>query len=105
MDIHRSLLDLDKPTKCYTPTHETFCHPKEYNYNDDSVGYGYEQCHSEGCYTYDKNNLLKCSGCKVVKYCSRECQKKDWARHKKDCKKLATMYRDKEGRSKICREC
>ena len=29
--------------------------------------------------------LLRCSACKFARYCSRECQKKAWPRHKKEC--------------------
>ena len=31
-------------------------------------------------------NLRKCSGCKTVRYCSKECQKDHWSSHKKNCK-------------------
>ncbi len=34
-----------------------------------------------------KPNMSQCSACKAVHYCSRECQKKNWALHKKVCKK------------------
>ena len=30
-------------------------------------------------------NLLRCSRCKVVRYCGRDCQSKDWKFHKKGC--------------------
>eukprot|EP01084_Bolivina_argentea_P212548 361262_1 len=30
----------------------------------------------------------KCSGCKQVWYCNTDCQKKNWMKHKKQCKKL-----------------
>jgi len=26
-----------------------------------------------------------CSGCRTIRYCSQECQKIDWPRHKKEC--------------------
>merc|ERR1712167_509214 len=29
----------------------------------------------------------KCARCKLVMYCSRECQKADWSSHKQNCKK------------------
>ena len=29
--------------------------------------------------------LLRCSSCKFARYCSRECQKKAWPMHKKEC--------------------
>lgn len=33
----------------------------------------------------DSDKLLRCSACKVVKYCDRECQKRDWKFHKEGC--------------------
>ncbi len=32
-----------------------------------------------------EQDLLSCSRCKEAQYCSRECQKKDWPSHKKNC--------------------
>lgn len=32
--------------------------------------------------------LKRCSKCKVVKYCSAECQREDWALHKAVCRKV-----------------
>ncbi|KAJ6624931.1 hypothetical protein B0H10DRAFT_1783805 [Mycena sp. CBHHK59/15] len=34
----------------------------------------------------DNTKLLKCSGCKEVDYCGKECQVADWKRHKVVCK-------------------
>lgn len=40
------------------------------------------------------NQLKKCSGCKDVSYCSRECQKQDWSRgHKSKCKMVGHKER------------
>jgi len=33
-----------------------------------------------------EGKLLACTQCKTAKYCSRDCQKEDWKRHKKWCK-------------------
>ena len=35
--------------------------------------------------TATENKLSKCSGCKAVAYCGRECQRADWPRHKWNC--------------------
>ena len=32
--------------------------------------------------------LQRCGGCQLVAYCSRECQKDDWSRHKFACKEF-----------------
>ena len=37
----------------------------------------------------NKKQHKKCGGCEVEFYCSKECQKKDWAEHKKVCKPIS----------------
>ena len=32
-----------------------------------------------------KKKLFKCAGCEAITYCSVECQRQDWARHKYNC--------------------
>lgn len=47
-------------------------------------------CSNEGCNVLEYKELLGCSRCKCVFYCSRHCQKKDWkARHKPLCQPIA----------------
>jgi hypothetical protein len=44
------------------------------------------------CYVLEKTlheKLLKCGQCRLIKYCSRECQREHWKAHKKQCKKVA----------------
>ena len=36
----------------------------------------------------NRENLLKCSACKQVRYCNIECQKTDWDDHRKNCRKV-----------------
>lgn len=38
----------------------------------------------DNCYRKDID-LFKCFACKEAYYCSKECQKKDWKNHKKEC--------------------
>ncbi|GFH52316.1 hypothetical protein CTEN210_08792 [Chaetoceros tenuissimus] len=38
----------------------------------------------------DGSKLMKCSRCKSVSYCSRQCQAKDWKEHKTYCEMTAT---------------
>ncbi|POM63829.1 AFL146Wp like protein [Phytophthora palmivora] len=35
-----------------------------------------------------EGKLMTCGGCRSVAYCSRECQKKAWKKHKTDCKAI-----------------
>ena len=48
-------------------------------------------CHNcrKGASRADGIVLKRCSGCRIVSYCSRECQKLDWLQHKMECKKNA----------------
>jgi len=39
----------------------------------------------EGIRAREMFPLKSCSRCKVVAYCSKECQGQDWSRHKKVC--------------------
>lgn len=39
------------------------------------------------CFKSSTTSLDLCGGCKLVRYCNKECQKKAWPEHKKTCKK------------------
>ncbi|KAL2257145.1 hypothetical protein VTK26DRAFT_599 [Humicola hyalothermophila] len=41
------------------------------------------------CVICDEPTVHFCSGCKIARYCSRDCQAADWAIHKKFCKEFA----------------
>lgn len=47
-----------------------------------SSGYQGKKCANCGCINLP---LKRCSACKEVYYCSVECQRADWALHKKVC--------------------
>ncbi|SCZ97527.1 BZ3500_MvSof-1268-A1-R1_Chr4-3g07231 [Microbotryum saponariae] len=42
-------------------------------------------CHVNEMEMNVKQALLQCSGCRVVRYCSKVCQKSDWKDHKPEC--------------------
>ena len=44
------------------------------------------------CKTQDKGKK-RCTGCYCVFYCGRECQVKDWDKHKEDCKTYQEEYK------------
>ncbi len=53
-----------------------------------------ELCASCGVTGKDDEKLKLCTACKLVKYCSVECQKNHRSQHKKPCKKRAAEIRD-----------
>jgi hypothetical protein len=52
---------------------------------------GHGEAHCPGCAFCGKKDgsFMKCSRCKAANYCSKECQKGDWKKHKGACKLLA----------------
>ena len=42
--------------------------------------------------------LLRCSGCQLVAYCSRDCQRANWQSHKKVCKEFPVV----KGKNVLC---
>ena len=45
--------------------------------------------------------LARCSGCRAVYYCSKKCQKADWAQHKQLCRQLRLMHERQQGIAKL----
>jgi hypothetical protein len=77
--------------------------PKDYKYDDDP----YQSCNNASCFfdrmkegtlssIPDTKDLQKCSRCLVVRYCSKECQRKDWKEHKKQCENLSIWRKDQD---------
>ncbi len=60
----------------------------------DSVEADEEVCASCGIAAGDNIKLKLCTGCKLVKYCSVDCQKNHRKQHKKECKKRVAEIRD-----------
>ena len=50
-------------------------------------------CSCDGC---SNKGVLRCGNCKMVKYCGKECQIKDWKKHKKVCKEMKAERLRKE---------
>ncbi|GFH56483.1 hypothetical protein CTEN210_12959 [Chaetoceros tenuissimus] len=53
-----------------------------------ALGTDIKICHC--CKKTSEEKLPTCSRCKIVGYCNRECQRKDWPKHKLECK----LYKD-----------
>ena len=45
----------------------------------------------------EASKMQKCSRCRLVRYCSRDCQLADWKEHKKSCKKAAARKKGGKG--------
>jgi hypothetical protein len=56
------------------------------NVPDPKIKYFCTQCGKPD--KIEGRNLFKCSACKQVYYCSKECQRADWKNHKESCKTL-----------------
>ena len=41
--------------------------------------------------------MMICSGCRVVSYCTKECQRAGWGSHKEICKQLKELIAEKKG--------
>ena len=53
---------------------------------DQSDCLAYRNCTTCGwCQTFGDNTFKKCGGCRMVYYCSTECQRADWQQHKVAC--------------------
>ncbi len=46
------------------------------------------------------SKTMYCDGCRCVTYCSRECQKADWSKHKSKCEECAAAISKFEARKK-----
>eukprot|EP00794_Sanderia_malayensis_P019573 gene19573-21504_t len=58
---------------------------------------------SETCATCGrKEDVKKCGKCKVVDYCSRNCQELHWSTHKKRCAKFAQQLKGQETQLTVC---
>jgi len=50
------------------------------------------KCNACGKVEEKMGQWKKCAKCGVVRYCSRECQRKDWKSHRKPCARLAEKF-------------
>eukprot|EP00656_Telonema_subtile_P022973 TRINITY_DN24264_c0_g1_i1.p1 TRINITY_DN24264_c0_g1~~TRINITY_DN24264_c0_g1_i1.p1 ORF type:complete len:140 (+),score=19.94 TRINITY_DN24264_c0_g1_i1:360-779(+) len=81
--------------------------PSWYKFSTVTMGprkIGFDSCSSRGCFlTEDADaKFQRCSGCGVVVYCSKGCQKADWkARHKHVCKDAGSRAQSAQTASQV----
>ncbi|KAJ3483895.1 hypothetical protein NLI96_g6008 [Meripilus lineatus] len=49
----------------------------------------YKKCEAEGCTKVESRDVVqmkRCRSCKMIFYCSNQCQRSHWKEHKRDCK-------------------
>ncbi|KAK2957069.1 hypothetical protein BLNAU_7899 [Blattamonas nauphoetae] len=64
----------------------TFAECTKTNPHKEDQGISHCECANARCPYSVREALFQCSSCKLVKYCSQECQRSDWPRHKRFCK-------------------
>jgi len=62
-----------------------------------------KQCGNEAC-SKSYKTLLKCSRCRLQSYCGAECQKADWAYHRKICKLEKVVEASKDNKLSLKKE-
>eukprot|EP00546_Thalassionema_frauenfeldii_P013307 CAMPEP_0178927822 /NCGR_PEP_ID=MMETSP0786-20121207/19461_1 /TAXON_ID=186022 /ORGANISM="Thalassionema frauenfeldii, Strain CCMP 1798" /LENGTH=473 /DNA_ID=CAMNT_0020603417 /DNA_START=8 /DNA_END=1425 /DNA_ORIENTATION=+ len=112
-EIYRDMIDeyaegAQYPYGAYHESHAKNSHKHWRPSNFKSYDLLTQQCHgpgNNGTYCkgvyhegicFETENLKACSRCKVVLYCSVECQRKDWPKHKEQCAKLAAIRKNKQ---------
>lgn len=53
-------------------------------------GISISSLHCDVCFI-PRQGLQRCSGCKILRYCGRSCQRRDWQLHKSECKAFAAI--------------
>lgn len=65
------------------PEHQSDCRRRQQRDHRRTKRVQCDTCHEKFPYT----KMKKCSRCRAATYCSQECQRNDWERHKTDCAK------------------
>jgi hypothetical protein len=63
---------------------------RHYYINQERAICSFDSCKKQMDATKDK--VMRCAGCKVAPYCSKECQAGDWKRHKQICQLLKAPF-------------
>ena len=87
IEYHRMVMNAMIAGPLVTMRKDCYGIPGEEKYDE-----SYEGC--EKCGSRLKI-LSKCSGCRTVSYCSRECQRRDWKKHKVQCKQVSNKKTSK----------
>jgi hypothetical protein len=83
-NFHVDFINLNHRTTTATCSLECFKKAKEESFEDEKLEMKKRCCACQEI----KEKMMRCSGCHMAMYCSKECQKKDWSIHKPFCHSL-----------------
>lgn len=118
--MDKSYLKIKEKIAKDKPYLDTICYKtnNRFAYKQDLTGvapevelkiYNFTPTYDKWClYCDNKNCKFRCSSCKLIYYCDRECQRKSWIIHKNHCKRdlfCVCILCGKDNPKIVCDKC